>query len=165
MTFVTTQPFIIVTAVIVRDGKYLLIQENHMPDKGKWNLPGGKLDMGEDPREAVVREVREETGLVFEPTHIVGIHSVRRTDVPGTEAGVHVLRIAFGGKASGNVSLGVGDGTEDVPEITNHQWISLEDLRALDIATIRYHDIVEFIADDAAGVSYPLSLLTHLTQG
>ncbi len=165
MAFVTTQPFIIVTAVIERDGKYLLIQENHLPDKGKWNLPGGKLDMGEDPCEAVVREVREEAGLAFEPTFVVGIHSVRRFDVPGNEAGVHVLRIAFGGKADGDVSLGVGDGTEDVPEIANHQWLTLEELQALDVATIRYHDSIQFIADHAAGVTYPLALLSHMTQG
>ncbi len=165
MTFVTTQPFIVVSAVIEHDGKYLFIQENHLPDKGKWNLPGGKLDMGEDPREAVVREVHEEAGLTFKPTHIVGIHSVRRFDVPGTEAGVHVLRIAFGGTVSGEVRHGVGDGTEDEPEIANHQWLTVEELQALDIATIRYHDSIQFIADHAAGITHPLSLLSHMIQG
>lgn len=165
MTLVTTQPFIVTSAVIERDGRYLLIQENHLPDKGKWNLPGGKLDMGEDPCEAVVREVQEEAGLTFEPTHIIGIHSVRRTDVPGNEAGTHVLRIVFGGKATGEVSLGAGDGTDDVPEIASHQWLTLSELRALDSSTLRYHDTIQFIADHVSGTAYPLSLLRHMTQG
>jgi len=62
-TFHFTQPFVITGALIARNGKILLIQENHEPDKGKWNIPAGKLDLGEDPFQAVAREVFEESGL------------------------------------------------------------------------------------------------------
>ena len=46
-------------AVIVNDGRILLLKENHLPDKGKWNIPAGKLDYGENPIDAVKREVFE----------------------------------------------------------------------------------------------------------
>ncbi len=52
-------------AVIRKDGRFLLIQRSlrsHF-DPGLWELPGGKIDHGEDLVEAVKREVREETGL------------------------------------------------------------------------------------------------------
>ena len=51
-------------AVIIRDGQILLSKiAPHISADGLWTLPGGGLDHGEDPRDAVVREVHEETGL------------------------------------------------------------------------------------------------------
>jgi len=43
-------------------------------DDGKWGLPGGALEPGEEPAEAAVREVREETGLEVVPERIVGVY-------------------------------------------------------------------------------------------
>lgn len=45
-----------------RSDEYLLVKHSHAPE-GLWNLPGGKLDPGETPADAVVRETREEVGL------------------------------------------------------------------------------------------------------
>ena len=42
-------------------------------DNGLWDLPAGAIDPGETPAQAVVREVREETGLIVEPTAIAGV--------------------------------------------------------------------------------------------
>lgn len=62
-----------VTAVVRNpDGDVLLIQRG---DNGLWALPGGAQDLGESTTEAVVREVREETGLDVEVTGLVGIYS------------------------------------------------------------------------------------------
>ena len=43
--------------------------------KALWGLPGGAMDLGESVGQAVVREVREETGLEVQPTGLVGIYS------------------------------------------------------------------------------------------
>ena len=53
---------------VIRDGegRVLLIQRGHEPALGRWSLPGGRLEAGETSAEAVVREVREETGLEVE---------------------------------------------------------------------------------------------------
>ena len=42
-------------------------------DNGLWDLPAGAIDPGETPARAIVREVREETGLVVEPTAVAGV--------------------------------------------------------------------------------------------
>jgi 8-oxo-dGTP diphosphatase len=56
-------PVVGVGAVVVRGGKALIIKRAHEPRKGEWSLPGGMLDLGESLGDAVLREVREETGL------------------------------------------------------------------------------------------------------
>lgn len=53
-----------VGAVVVDDdGRVLLVQRGREPDRGRWSVPGGRLEQGETPAEAVAREVLEETGL------------------------------------------------------------------------------------------------------
>lgn len=48
---------------MVHRGRVLLVQRANPPLQGQWNLPGGVVELGESLREAVVREVMEETGL------------------------------------------------------------------------------------------------------
>jgi mutator protein MutT len=48
----------------------------HRTDQDAWNLPGGRVEPGESPWEAVVREVNEETGLVVRVTSLLGVYSV-----------------------------------------------------------------------------------------
>jgi 8-oxo-dGTP diphosphatase len=69
---------------IVRDdaGCLLLIQRGHDPEAGRWSLPGGRIEPGESDAEALVREMREETGLTVEPGPLVG--AVDRPGAPGT---------------------------------------------------------------------------------
>ena len=52
-----------VGAVVVRDGKALVIKRAHEPRKGEWSLPGGLLELGESLQDAVRREIKEETSL------------------------------------------------------------------------------------------------------
>ncbi|WP_091304352.1 NUDIX hydrolase [Amycolatopsis tolypomycina] len=57
-------------------GRLLLIRRANDPDSGQWSLPGGRVEPGETDKEAVVRELFEETGLDVIPGTLVG--SVRR---------------------------------------------------------------------------------------
>ncbi|WIX79619.1 NUDIX domain-containing protein [Amycolatopsis carbonis] len=54
-------------------GRLLLIERGHDPGKGLWSLPGGRVEQGETDTEAVVRELREETGLDVTPHTFVGM--------------------------------------------------------------------------------------------
>ena len=55
-----------VGAIAIRDGALLLIRRGHAPSRGRWSLPGGRVEPGETAEQALVREVAEETGLVVE---------------------------------------------------------------------------------------------------
>ena len=57
------QPVLGVGAIIIREGKILLEKRKNEPGRGKWSIPGGVVNLGESPELAVVREVKEETGL------------------------------------------------------------------------------------------------------
>ena len=57
------RPIVGVGGVVIRDGCVLLVQRAQEPLAGKWTLPGGAVELGETLEEAVVRELREETGL------------------------------------------------------------------------------------------------------
>lgn len=52
-----------VGAVALRDGEVLLVRRGRGPAAGEWSVPGGRVQVGEELHEAVVREVAEETGL------------------------------------------------------------------------------------------------------
>ena len=66
-----TVPLAGVGAVIVKDGRILLVQRGTEPGLGRWSIPGGLIEVGESLIEAVVREVREETGLEVEPVELI----------------------------------------------------------------------------------------------
>ena len=50
-------------AVALRDGELLLVRRGRGPAAGEWSVPGGRVQVGEELHEAVVREVAEETGI------------------------------------------------------------------------------------------------------
>jgi len=64
-------PLVGVGAVVVKDGRVLLVRRGHEPSKGRWSLPGGLLELGEGLSAGVVREVKEETGLRVEIVELV----------------------------------------------------------------------------------------------
>jgi 8-oxo-dGTP diphosphatase len=64
-------PLVGVGAVIVHEGRVLLVQRGTEPAKGQWSIPGGLIEIGELLSSAVVREVLEETGLVVEPVELI----------------------------------------------------------------------------------------------
>jgi 8-oxo-dGTP diphosphatase len=57
------RPIVGVGAVIVIDGKVVLIRRRFEPLKGQWSLPGGAVELGETLEASVAREMQEETGL------------------------------------------------------------------------------------------------------
>jgi 8-oxo-dGTP pyrophosphatase MutT (NUDIX family) len=63
-------PPLSVKGVLIHRGRVLLL----LNERGEWDLPGGRPDPGEDHRAALVREVREETGLVVEVGGFVHEH-------------------------------------------------------------------------------------------
>jgi len=87
-------------AVILRDEQILLSRlARSVTADELWTLPGGGLDHGEDPRDAVVREVREETGLDAEVGETARVYSAHLPGVwrEGRRVDAHALRIVYDG--------------------------------------------------------------------
>lgn len=83
-----------VGALVVRDGKVLLSRRAREPQKGMWDLPGGFLDAGEHPEAAILRELREETGLA---ARVVGLLAV----ATGEYQGAATLNLVYRCEAEG----------------------------------------------------------------
>lgn len=64
-------PLVGVGALIVNNGKIVLVRRRKEPAQGEWSIPGGLVNVGETLKEAVIREVFEETGLDVEPKALV----------------------------------------------------------------------------------------------
>ncbi len=126
-------------AVCVRDDHLLLAQLSHLTGwPGAWTLPGGGIDHGEEPRSAVVREVREETGLAVEVGALLDVDSVHFTGhaPDGTLEDYHSVRLLFAGE--------VADLAEPVVQEVEGStmaaaWLALEDVRS------GRHEVVDLV--------------------
>ena len=73
MTEQAPVPCVCVAAVAIDDGRLLLIRRGNEPGRGTWSVPGGRMEPGETIQEAVVRELREETGIEGVCTGLIGV--------------------------------------------------------------------------------------------
>ncbi|HLB93031.1 MAG TPA: NUDIX hydrolase [Terriglobales bacterium] len=119
-------PLVGVGAVIVHENRVLLIRRGTPPLLGEWSLPGGVLECGETLREAVVREAREETGLVIETRDMLGVYErvIRAED---GRVRYHFVLIDFLCHPSDG-ELKAGSDAADV------RWFTREELPALKLA-------------------------------
>jgi 8-oxo-dGTP pyrophosphatase MutT (NUDIX family) len=114
-------------ALCVTDGRILLARWVG-PDGKRWTLPGGGIDHGEDPYEAVIREVDEETGYRIEVRRLLGVHTVRRRHPrgPAAEVDFHGLRILYEAEVVGGELRFEVDGSTD-----RAQWFDLDEIAGL----------------------------------
>jgi 8-oxo-dGTP diphosphatase len=75
-----TRPYLAVSAAIFRDGRVLIVRRGRPPAHGLYTLPGGGVELGETLEQAVIREVREETGLAIAPIGLVGFREAIARD-------------------------------------------------------------------------------------
>ena len=88
-------PVLGVGAVIWNDkAEVVLIRRGKAPRRDQWSIPGGHLEWGESLREAVLREVREETGLTVEIAHLIDAVDLISRDESG-EVTRHYVLIDF----------------------------------------------------------------------
>jgi len=112
---------------------------------GSWTLPGGGIDHGESPHEAVAREVREETGLDVEVGELLGVHDVRfsGTAPNGRFEDFHGIHLLFAAEPAGGAEPRVveQDGTTDAVA-----WVPVADI---DAGRVDVLDLVRFGLDQS----------------
>lgn len=111
-------------SVLVTDqfDRILLVERGRDPQKGRWSLPGGKGEVGEDPGQTAIREAREETGLDLRLTQ-----EVITTKMPGDGDDVYDIR-CFAARIIGG-DLKAGDDAETV------RWVTRDELSVLPLTT------------------------------
>ncbi len=112
-----------VGAVIVEDGKALVTIRAREPEKGRLDLPGGFLEVGEHPADGLVREVKEELGVEAE---VVGDSVLQATHTYG-EGGDWVLAIGFRVKI-------LGGEIRPADDVAGVRWVSVGEIDDLDFA-------------------------------
>ncbi|CAA9455775.1 MAG: hypothetical protein AVDCRST_MAG14-1595 [uncultured Rubrobacteraceae bacterium] len=127
-----------VGTVIVEDGKALVTVRAREPEKGRVDLPGGFLEVGEHPVDGIMREVREELGVEIE---VVGAPILPETHTYGPDGG-YVLPVGF--RAS--IVRGEPNPTDDVAEI---MWLSANEVDAADFAWEHDRRMVRAALEDA----------------
>jgi 8-oxo-dGTP diphosphatase len=95
------------------DGRLLLVQRANEPGRGRWSIPGGRVEPGEDDATALIREMQEETGLAVEPGPLVG-----RVQRGPYDIGDYRCRIVDGTLRAGSDAL-------------DARWFSAAELRQL----------------------------------
>lgn len=113
-----TDPKVGVGALVLRENKILLVQRRMEPERGKWSIPAGFLDHGQDPRRTAEREVYEETGL---EVSIKGLLDVFTNPPQQGGASIFILFRAelLGGKMkAGDDAAAVGFfGLDELPDL------------------------------------------------
>ncbi len=106
-----------VQAWIDRDGSFLALRRADEPYAGKWNMPGGFVELDESGPEAIAREVREETGLEIEAERVIGVF---RSKYGSGDDAISIFDVAYLCRITGG-ELEVSE------ESTEGEWFTLED--------------------------------------
>ena len=126
-------PEVAVGAVIVHDGRILLIRRAEPPSQGRWSVPGGRVLAGETLHEAVVREVTEETGLEVLVVDFLGW--VERID---SETDTHFVILDFAAQPA-DPDLAPHAATD----AADARWFDLDELDGLDLVD----NLLDFLMD------------------
>jgi ADP-ribose pyrophosphatase YjhB (NUDIX family) len=111
-------PKVAAAVLVEEDGRVLLVRRINEPFRGRWTLPAGFVDAGEDPAEAAARECLEETGLEVRITRVLDV-------IPGREhsRGADFIIVYAGEVVDGKLSA-----ADDADQA---EWFTIEELPPL----------------------------------
>jgi len=121
------RPIVGVGAVILQDGKLILVKRRAEPGKDRWSIPGGSVHLGEKVRDATIREAKEESGLdieIVDDRPMDAFDSII-TDERGRTK-YHFTLLEFLAKPKG----GTLQADEDAAEA---RWVTLEEIKKYDL--------------------------------
>ena len=119
------QPIVGIGALVICEGKILLEKRKSEPGRGKWSIPGGLVELGESAERAVVREVKEETGLEVEKPELFDVVDNVELDEDG-RIKYHFVMIDYFVK----LRSGVLKASSDAEEL---KWVPLDEVERYDL--------------------------------
>jgi 8-oxo-dGTP diphosphatase len=134
--------------LIMSDQGTLLVRESKPSARQRYNLPAGKVEMGESLIEAAVREAKEETGLDVVPDHLVGVYHC-----PETSEGGAVVNFVFSSVVTG----GALRTSDEHPEV---RYFTKPEVQALGASGMLRGNHIELAIDQhERGVRLPLDIV------
>jgi ADP-ribose pyrophosphatase YjhB (NUDIX family) len=116
------QPLVGVGAVLICSGKILLEKRKNEPGRGKWSIPGGLVELGEESGQTAIREVREETGLVVENPDLMDVVDNVELDEDG-KVKYHFVIIDYHVRLKGGTLKVASDAAE-------LRWVKLDEVES-----------------------------------
>lgn len=120
--------------IVVHDNRILLVKEH-----GRYHLPGGGLDLGEDPKDGVIREVREETGSTVADPELIDLatsfFSFGADDTPPNLQHVHSLLIYYSCRYIGSNAADIKLDEYEKTYGLIAEWVDLSRLDEIKVGT------------------------------
>ncbi len=136
------QPVVGVGAVIIRDGKILLVKRGNEPNRNMWSIPGGIVKVGESLAEALRREVEEEVGLKIEVGDVACV-SEEIIEENGKIRFHYVIIDFFADVVEGEL--------KPDSDALDARWVDLDDVDSLDVVNF-IKKLVRRLRDGNGGV-------------
>jgi 8-oxo-dGTP pyrophosphatase MutT (NUDIX family) len=122
-------------AVLRKDANILLC---HLTTSGRWTLPGGGIEPGEGPQQAMIREVTEETGLEVMPTALLGANCFTLREDSSNH--FHNVQIVYTAAIiGGNLRFEI-DGTTDMC-----QWHPIDEVNKLEVVELVQYSLFNLL--------------------
>jgi len=115
-----TRPLVGTGALILKDGKLLLIRRGAQPGMGKWSIPGGLVELGENVQDAMIRETKEEVGLDVEAVKLMDVFDSVTLDKKG-RIQYHFVVVNF-------LVRIVGGSLQTASDILEVRWVPIEEV-------------------------------------
>ncbi len=123
-----TRPIVGVGALILQGGRLLLVKRGSQPGLGKWSIPGGLVELGENVRDAMVRETREEVGLEVEAVRLIDVFdSITRDEKEDVQ--YHFVVVNFFVRV-------VGGSLQTASDILEAAWVPIDEVEKRDLTNL-----------------------------
>lgn len=114
------------SAILERDGKYLLVLRRNPPSADMYAFPGGRAEEGETPDETALREFQEETGIVARNPQLFSVYDLK-THAPDGSVTSHFFLSVFTVEADADA---VAEAADDAADLG---WYSLDEIRRMPV--------------------------------
>ena len=115
-----TRPIVGAGALMIENGKLLLIKRGAKPGQGKWSIPGGLVELGERVQDTIVREVKEECGLDIEVERLMDVFDSITRDEKGRIQYQFVV-VNFLAKIKGGI-------LKNADDVLEARWVPLNEV-------------------------------------